>query len=124
MAYHIKQMSPQLQVTNLDRSIQFYTEVLGFEVDFLYEDFYAGIVKDGYSIHLKITEHPVEMKPHDDDAPLEILFTVEGIDSIYNEFSARAEQFVQPLRQMPYGKEFYLADPDRNVISFVEPTND
>jgi len=123
MAYQIKQMNPQLQVTNLDSSIKFYTEVLSFEVDFLYEDFYAGIGKDGYSIHLKQTDQPIEKKAHTDDAPLEILFTVEDIEGIFNELSAREIQFVLPLRQMPYGKEFYLADPDGNMISFVEPIN-
>ena len=38
----IKQMSPQLLVTDLERSLEFYRTELGFEIDFLYEDFYAG----------------------------------------------------------------------------------
>ncbi len=50
----IKKMSPQILVTDIGRSIEFYTKKLGFEVDFLYEDFYAGIIKNGYSIHLKL----------------------------------------------------------------------
>ena len=49
----IKSMSPQLLVADIERSIGFYTTQLGFEVDFRYEDFYAGISKDGFSIHLK-----------------------------------------------------------------------
>jgi catechol 2,3-dioxygenase-like lactoylglutathione lyase family enzyme len=49
----IKKMSPQLLVRDLDRSIAFYTGKLGFELEFRYEDFYAGIIKDGCSIHLK-----------------------------------------------------------------------
>jgi catechol 2,3-dioxygenase-like lactoylglutathione lyase family enzyme len=43
-------MSPQLLVADIDRSIEFYAKILGFEVDFRYEDFYAGIIKDGYSM--------------------------------------------------------------------------
>jgi hypothetical protein len=27
---------------------------------------------------------------------------------------------VQPLRAMPYGKEFYIADPDGYILSFLE----
>ncbi|MGE8291104.1 MAG: VOC family protein [Sphingobacterium sp.] len=45
-------MSPQFLVTDIDRSIAFYTEKLGFDIDFSYEDFYSGISKDGFSIHL------------------------------------------------------------------------
>jgi len=39
----IKKMSPQLLVTNLSNSIAFYTERLGFDLEFQYEDFYAGM---------------------------------------------------------------------------------
>ena len=56
----IKKMSPQFLVTDIDRSIEFYTKKLGFDVDFRYEDFYAGIIKDGYSIHLKASKPSIE----------------------------------------------------------------
>jgi predicted enzyme related to lactoylglutathione lyase len=29
-------------------------------------------------------------------------------------------QIVQPLREMPYGTEFYISDPDGYIISFIE----
>lgn len=53
----IQKMSPRFLVTDLDHSIAFYKDKLGFELEFRYEDFYAGIIKDGCSIHLK-TEKP------------------------------------------------------------------
>ena len=56
----IKKMSPQLLVADIDHSIEFYTKKLGFNVDFRYEDFYAGIIKDGYSIHLKVSRSSIE----------------------------------------------------------------
>ncbi|GAA3978024.1 VOC family protein [Mucilaginibacter dorajii] len=49
----IKNMSPLFVVADLEQSIDFYTQKLGFEIDFRYEDFYAGITRDGFSIHLK-----------------------------------------------------------------------
>jgi predicted enzyme related to lactoylglutathione lyase len=116
-SFNIKQMSVQLQVSNLERSIEFYSEKLGFEVDFRYEDFYAGIIKDGYSIHLKIDGSLTE-----NSNSLEILFSVDHIHDLYEELSARSVRFTQSLRQMPYGYEFYISDPDGNVIAFVEST--
>lgn len=59
-------------------------------------------------------------KPHDDDAPLELLFLVDDIDSLFVELSARGARIIQPLREMPYAKEFYIADPDGNVMAFME----
>jgi hypothetical protein len=49
----IKRMSPQFLVANMEKSIEFYITMLGSELEFRYENFYAGILKDGFSIHLK-----------------------------------------------------------------------
>jgi catechol 2,3-dioxygenase-like lactoylglutathione lyase family enzyme len=118
--FRIKQMSPQLHVADLERSIEFYTKKLGFKIEFRYEDFYAGIIKDGYSIHLKTGDPPIEQKKqHEDSDPIDILFSVDHIDDLYEELSGQSVLFIQPLRQMPYGNEFYIADPDGNVIAFV-----
>src|ERR1700743_2594180 len=121
--FRIKQMSPQLRVTDVERSIEFYTKQLGFELEFRYEDFYAGIIKDGYSIHLKLTDQPIAQKQQDDHAPLELMLSVERILDLYKELLNRTVWIIQPLRQMPYGNEFYIADPDGNVIAFFENTN-
>ena len=58
--YKIKQMSPLFLVADINLSIKFYTNELNFDVDFRYEDFYAGIIKDGYSIHLKVSDYSIE----------------------------------------------------------------
>ena len=120
-SFQIKKMSPQLLVADIDLAIEFYTKKFGFDIDFRYEDFYAGIIKDGYSIHLKADKSSIEerknRKDHDD---LEITFEVDGIESLYEELSNRSVEFSQPLRDMPYGKEFYVADPDNNIIAFLE----
>jgi hypothetical protein len=39
---------------------------------------------------------------------------------LYEEFSNKSVEFAQSLRDMPYGKEFYVADPDANIIAFLE----
>src|SRR5450432_477946 len=117
----IKKMSPQLLVADIENAIEFYTKKLGFDVDFRYEDFYAGIIKDGYSIHLKVDESSIEerknKKNHD---VLEITFSVDHIESLYEELSNKSVEFTQSLRDMPYGREFYIADPDNNIIAFLE----
>jgi catechol 2,3-dioxygenase-like lactoylglutathione lyase family enzyme len=44
---------PQLRTTDLPESIRFYTEKLGFTVEFRYQDFYAGIRAGDQVVHLK-----------------------------------------------------------------------
>jgi len=117
----IKKMSPQFLVTDIDRSIEFYIKKLGFDIDFRYEDFYAGIIKDGYSIHLKTGKPSIEERQNRrKNQDLDIVFSVDGIEDLYKELSNKFVEFTQPLRNMPYGKEFYIADPDGYIISFLE----
>jgi catechol 2,3-dioxygenase-like lactoylglutathione lyase family enzyme len=117
----IKKMSPQFLVTDIKRSLQFYTEKLGFDIDFQYEDFYAGIVKDGCSIHLKVGKPSLEERENRRiNEDLDIVFSVEGVEDLYEEFSSKLVLLPQPLREMPYGREFYVADPDGYIIAFLE----
>jgi catechol 2,3-dioxygenase-like lactoylglutathione lyase family enzyme len=117
----IKKMSPQLLVADIDRSIQFYTKTLGFEIDFLYDDFYSGVSKDGFPIHLKTGKPSVEERQNRrNNEDLDILFSVDGIEILYEEISGKTVDFIQPLRKMDYGKEFYVADPDGYIIAFLE----
>ena len=117
----IKGMSPQLVVSNIERSIEFYTEKLGFTVAFRYSDFYVGIIKDGYTIHLKSGNPSIEERKNKRvNEDLDIIFSVENIEYLYEEFSNRSVAFIQPLRVMPYGKELYVADPDGYIIAFLE----
>ena len=117
----IKAMSPLLLVADINRSIEFYLKKLGFDIDFRYEDFYAGIIKDGYTIHLKVSEYPIEeRKSKRNNQDPNIIVSVSNIENLYKELSNKSVEIIQSLRDMPYGKEFYVADPDGNVIAFVE----
>jgi len=117
----IKQMSPQLLVTDLERSIKFYTGLLAFDLDFRYEDFYAGISNNGHSIHLKIGTASVEERNRrQKNQDLDIFFSVDSIESLFQEFKNKSIPFLQPLRTMEYGKEFYITDPDGYILGFVE----
>jgi predicted enzyme related to lactoylglutathione lyase len=114
-------MSPQLLVVDIKRSIEFYTKTLGFAIEFQYDDFYIGITKDSYSIHLKSGKPSIEErmnKKNNDD--LDIVFSVDGIDDLYQQALSSPTEIIKPLRDMPYGKEFYIADPDSYIIAFLQ----
>ncbi len=112
----IKQMSPQLLVTDLERSLEFYRTELGFKIDFRYEDFYAGISNQGHSIHLKLGS-PAQSG---DEEHLDLYFSVEGIERLFETFKTRPVTITQELREMPYGWEFYISDPDGYILGFIE----
>ncbi len=112
----IKSIAPLFLVSDLERSIEFYANKLGFDVLFQYQDFYASVARDGYEIHLKIGTRTPRGK---DD--LDVNCSVEGLDALYEEWTSQSVEVAQPLRDMPYGREFYIADPDGHILGFVEP---
>ncbi len=116
-----QKMSPQLLVTDLDQAIAYYITKLGFEVEFRHEDFYAGIIKDGFSIHLKsgspnMEERKNKRARHD----LDIVFAVADVQALYDEMLLKEIDIVQPLCDRPYGTEFYIADPDGYILAFLQ----
>ena len=114
-------MSPQFVVADLERSLDFYTRELGFEIAFRYEDFYAGIGRDGYTLHLKSGSPAIEERANRrDNEHLDLVLSVEDISSLFDVIKSRAAIIVQPLREMPYGREFYIADPDGYILGFLE----
>ena len=119
-----KRISPQLLVSDLDVAIEFYSGVLQFSIDFIYEDYYAGLINDGLSIHLKKSYDPSRPNPQKSIEDPDILFFVSAIQNLFVQFKEQKVCIIQPLRQMPYGKEFYISDPDHHVLAFLEvPTN-
>ena len=119
--YKIKKMSPQLLITDINQSIEFYTKKLGFDLDFRYDDFYSGIIKEGYSIHLKLGTPSIEERENrTKNEDLDIIFSVDRIEDLFEQLSSKSVEFIQPLREKNYGKEFYIADPDGYIIAFLE----
>jgi catechol 2,3-dioxygenase-like lactoylglutathione lyase family enzyme len=49
----ITTVTPQLRTTDLASSIDFYTRILGFQLEFQYDDFYAGVRVGDHVVHLK-----------------------------------------------------------------------
>jgi predicted enzyme related to lactoylglutathione lyase len=118
---NIKSMSPLFVVADLERSLDFYIRELGFEIDFRYEDFYAGIIRDIYTVHLKCGDPDGnEQVSNAENEHLDLYFSVEDIDTLFESMKNRPVNIVQPLREMPYGREFYITDPDGYILGFLE----
>ena len=115
----IKGIALQFLIADLERALEFYMNKLGFEKSFQYEDFYAGVARDDQIIHLKLADPEDLPQPKDKDH-LDVNCAVEGIEALYEEWTNQAVEMRQPLREMPYGREFYIADPEGHVQGFVE----
>ncbi|HJZ77851.1 MAG TPA: glyoxalase superfamily protein [Vicinamibacterales bacterium] len=116
-------IAPQFLVDDLDRAIAFYHDRLGFEVDFVYESFYAGVSRDGFAIHLKLAPKLAAERAHrKQNEHLDAYISVSGIQGLLSELQTRGAQMIRPLEQRPWAcLDFYVEDPDGYVLCFSEP---
>jgi len=112
-------LAPQLLVEHLQRSISFY-EKLGFTFGEPWNGFYAIGELDGLELHLK--EPPKNDSDREfrrENEHLDAAAGVDGIETFYEQCVANGVKILKPLAPTEWGtKDFYIEDPDGNIISF------
>jgi len=123
-AIRITGIAPQFLVNDLERAIAYYGDKLGFELDFKYQDFYAAVSRDGFAIHLKCAPKlPGVREDRKQNEHLDAYISVTGIRDLFRELETRGAQVIRPLEQRPWAcMDFYVEDPDGNVLCFSEQT--
>jgi catechol 2,3-dioxygenase-like lactoylglutathione lyase family enzyme len=119
---------PQLFVSDIKTSCDFFTAKLGFAVAFIYGEppFYAQVRRDGAQLNLRHVDAPViDPALRDRESLLSASLTVASSDAIkqlFLEFQAAGVAFNQPLKREPWGaKDFIVQDPDGNLLLFAGP---
>lgn len=128
MPHHLKKLTPNLIVADVERSLAFYRDVLGFTVGPTVPDaspFVFAIVQSGeVTVFLNAAGPAVEEYPAFKGRPLggtlTLFIDVEGIRESYEALKERVE-VVMPLEKKWYGPtEFAFLDPDGYIITFAE----
>jgi uncharacterized glyoxalase superfamily protein PhnB len=121
---------PQLFVTNIKRSCEFFRERLGFTLVFSYGEppYYAQVGRDAARLNLRCVERTViESTVRDQEELLAVSMTVATADEIkllFLEFQSAGVAFHQTLKKQPWGaKNFVVKDPDGNLLLFAGPAN-
>jgi uncharacterized glyoxalase superfamily protein PhnB len=119
---------PQLFVTDIKRSCEFFQQKLGFSLVFTYGEppYYAQVARDAAHLNLRCVERPViESAVRDREQLLSVSMTVATADEIkllYLEFQSAGVAFTQTLKKQPWGaKNFIVNDPDGNLLLFAGP---
>jgi catechol 2,3-dioxygenase-like lactoylglutathione lyase family enzyme len=121
-ATQITGIAPQFLVDDLDRAIAYYRDRLGFELDFTYQSFYAGVSRNGFSIHLKhapkLAADRAHRKQHEH---LDAYISVAGIRDLFSELQMRGAEVIKTLEERPWAcVDFYVEDPDGYILCFSE----
>jgi len=124
-------LTPNLLVADVERSLAFYTNVLGFERGFTVPEqppfVFGSVVSGPIEIFFNERETAAKEYPAFAGKPLGISGTMfielkgSGVIEPLHDRLKAAGAIVMPLVKQWYGmKEFAIADPDGYVITFAE----
>jgi len=119
----IRAIIPQLRTTNIASSVRFYTEKLGFTVEFNYQDFYLGIRAGGQTIHLKLVDEKDPSIPYvDDGGHIHLYLETENVDDFAAQLKARGVPMVKDVHETDWNtREFVIHDDQGHTLYFGEP---
>lgn len=110
---------PTVFVSELDRSIRFFTETLGLALEQRFGDHWASVkAANGLSIGL----HPAsEESPAGRKGSITIGFNVdESIETAVHRLKELGVKFTKEIFQDGYSRIAYFADPDGNEYYMIE----
>ena len=118
--------TPQLFVSDIVASCDFFTRMLGFGVEFVYGEppFYAQVIRDGASLALRHVDRPVMEKLAEalkaDVDMLAASISVDDVQALHREFQTAGVAFHQELRREEWGaRTFIVRDLDGNLLLFA-----
>jgi len=121
---------PQLLVTDIKRSCEFFREKLGFSLVFSYGDppYYAQVARDAAHLNLRgVRGRVIQATARGGEELLSASMTVATaaeIKLLFLEFQSAGVTFHQRLKKQPWGaKNFVVKDPDGNLLLFAGPAN-
>jgi catechol 2,3-dioxygenase-like lactoylglutathione lyase family enzyme len=119
----ITSISPQLRTTDIASSIRFYTEKLGFSLEFNYENFYAGVSAGDQVIHLKLVDEPDPSIPYvEHGGHLHLYIGVEGVQQFADRLKASGVPLVKHVHETPWStREVVVHDDQGHTLYFGEP---
>ncbi len=103
-------------VRDMDRAVQFYTEVLGLPLEHRFGDNWAEVNAGPVTVGLHpVDEHDTVVAGGGGTAS----FTVENIEDVVKQLRERGAT-VGEIHERPRGKFAMVTDPDGNHLHFIE----
>jgi catechol 2,3-dioxygenase-like lactoylglutathione lyase family enzyme len=131
MAFTVTRAGAILAVSDVERSLRFYRDLLGFAVEATYDDPpYVTLVCAGARLSLAEQGHAAEDRPGvelvapPDRSRLAAIVVLEVADCLaaHRELSAAGVPFLAEPYSPPWGgRRCFAVDPDGNLIELEEP---
>ena len=113
---------PQLRTTDLKSSIRFYTTQLGLQLEFEYQDFYAGIRAGNQVFHLKLVdEKDPSIQFVEDGEHFHLYFETNDVRAAAAALKANGVPMVKDVHETPWGtREIVIKDDQGHTLYLGE----
>ena len=120
---NISRVIPQLRTTDLAASIEFYTTKLGFTVEFLHDDFYAGLRFGPQLVHLKLVDTPDPSIPYVEHGEhFHLYLETTDVAAVADALKRRGVQLVRDVHDTAWAtRECVIRDNVGHTLYFGEP---
>jgi uncharacterized glyoxalase superfamily protein PhnB len=115
----LSRIAPEIPVSNLRESIEYYEQQLGFRVVMeMPAGDYAIVERDEIAIHL----FQDDTRKH---SPVGMHIFTHQLDELHAELKERGARLSQDIMRQPWGnRDFRVNDHSRNELKFTEPLPD
>ena len=125
---HFTKLTPNLVVANVERSLAFYVDTLGFTrgltvpdaSPFVFASVTSGAVEIFFNDAAAATKEYPAFANRPIGATATLFMEMEGVDALHDQLKGSVK-IVMPLVTQFYGmREFAIEDPDGYIITFAE----
>lgn len=125
---HFKKLTPNLLVANVERSLAFYVDTLGFARGMTVPDaspfVFASVTSGAVEIFFNDAATATREYPAFANRPIgatgTLFIEMEGVNALHDRLNGSVK-IVMPLVTQFYGmREFAIEDPDGYIITFAE----
>lgn len=129
--FDVTRVGTILAVADVERSIRFYVDTVGFAVDARYDDPpYATLTRNGVRLSLAEEGHPAEDRPgilmtapaDRSRADVVLVLEVEDCLAVYRQLQEEDTHFLAEPYSPPWGgHRFFCVDPDGYLVEIEQP---
>ena len=105
-----EQAEPILRVSNMEASVRYYTEKLGFENAEWGKEHFTCVLRDGAAIYL--------CHGSQGNSGTWVWVGVEDADALYKEYVGSGANVRYPPRNYQWALEIHVEDPDGHILRF------
>jgi len=105
---HFECIEPILRVENMQASLRFYVDVLGFKQASWGTDDFSHVSRDGRGIYLS--------RASQGQGRAWVWIGVEDVEKLHEAYKALGAKIILPPTNYPWALEMQIEDPDGNVL--------